>query len=237
MQNKTVLIIDDDVNLCQTIQMLCSTEGATVHFATDGRKGLQKFYEVQPDVVLLDIRMPDVDGWETCHHIRLISEVPVIMLTTLDQDREIVRGFEGGADDYVTKPFSNAVLLARINAQLRRRSQPTPEPEAQPVDGYADEYLQIDLDNHQVTVQGEAVKLTITEFELLTYLVNHPGKLLKYESILGNVWGVSGLRNKDYVHIYLSHLRKKLEADPKNPRYLVTEYGMGVRFMPQNVVV
>lgn len=237
MLNKKILIIDDDVNLCQSVQMLCSMEGADVEFATDGRKGLQRFYDSRPDLVLLDIRMPDVDGWETCRHVRMISDVPIIMLTTLDQDRQIVRGFDDGADDYVTKPFSNEVLKARINAQLRRKAQAVqhaPEPAA--IDGlYEDGYLTINLNNHQVLLKGEPIRITATEFELLTYFVKCKGKLLKYETILSHVWGVGDIRNKDYVHIYLNHLRKKIEVNPKHPKYLVTEYGVGVRFIPHEM--
>ncbi len=230
MQGKKILVIDDDVSLCQTIKFTFTRVGAEVVTATDGREGLQQFYRHRPDVVLLDVRMPDVDGWETCRQIRMLSNVPIIMLTTLHRDEEIVRGLDLGADDFVSKPFSREVLLARARAVLRRVDQPVAD---ENVTGYNDEYLTVNLERRKVSVGGKTVQLTATEFRLLSFLLQNAGQVLSYQTILDKVWGGEYRDNVDYVHVYLSHLRRKLEADPRNPRYLVNERGIGYRFETQ----
>ena len=177
--------------------------------------------------MILDVRMPDINGWETCRQIRLLSNVPIIMLTTLDNDEDVIRGLDYGADDFVTKPFSREVLLARARAVLRRSEQ-LAEPEDQ--QSYNDSYLLIDLRKHRVQVDGQAVQLSSTEFRLLAYLLQNAGQVLTYQNILDKVWGWEYQDSIDYVHVYVSHLRRKLEADPRNPRYLLTERGIGYRF-------
>lgn len=227
MNDKKILIIDDDVNLGQTIKLTFARTGAEVFTAVDGRDGLRQFYEYRPDLVILDVRMPDINGWETCRQIRLLSNVPIIMLTTLDNDEDVIRGLDYGADDFVTKPFSRDVLLARARAVLRRSEQ-LAEPEDQ--QSYNDSYLLIDLRKHRVQVDGQAVQLSSTEFRLLAYLLQNAGQVLTYQNILDKVWGWEYQDSIDYVHVYVSHLRRKLEADPRNPRYLLTERGIGYRF-------
>ena len=227
MENKTVLIIDDDVNLCQIVKFAFTRAGAQVYTALNGREGLREFYEHRPDLVLLDIRMPDMDGWETCRQIRLLSNIPIIMLTTMNQDGEIVQGLNHGADDFVTKPFSHEVLMARARAVLRRADAPTFGEQST---DYHDSYLAVDLKTRRVFVRGEPVKLTATEFRLLSYLLDNADRILTYEIILNNVWGEEYQQSIDYVHVYLSHLRRKLEEDPRRPRYLMTEHGVGYRF-------
>jgi len=227
MHGKKILIIDDDVNLGQTIKLTFARVGAEVFTAVDGRDGLRQFYENRPDLVILDVRMPDINGWETCRQIRLLSNVPIIMLTTLDNDEDIIRGLDYGADDFVTKPFSRDVLLARARAVLRRTELST-EPEDQLL--YNDSYLLIDLRKHRIEVNGQVVQLSSTEFRLLAYLLQNAGQLLSYQNILDKVWGWEYQNSSDYVHVYVSHLRRKLEADPRNPKYLLTERGIGYRF-------
>jgi len=227
MNGKKILIIDDDVNLGQTIKLTFARVGAEVFTAVDGRDGLRQFYENRPDLVILDVRMPDINGWETCRQIRLLSNVPIIMLTTLDNDEDVIRGLDHGADDFVTKPFSRDVLLARARAVLRRTELST-EPEDQLL--YNDSYLLIDLRKHRIEVDGQVVQLSSTEFRLLAYLLQNAGQLLSYENILDKVWGWEYQNSIDYVHVYVSHLRRKLEADPRNPKYLLTERGIGYRF-------
>lgn len=227
MNGKKILIIDDDVNLGQTIKLTFARVGAEVFTAVDGRDGLRQFYEYRPDLVILDVRMPDINGWETCRQIRLLSNVPIIMLTTLDNDEDVIRGLDYGADDFVTKPFSRDVLLARARAVLRR-SELLAEPEDQQV--YNDSYLLIDLRKHRVQVDGQAVQLSSTEFRLLAYLLQNAGQVLTYQNILDKVWGWEYQDSIDYVHVYVSHLRRKIEADPRNPKYLLTERGIGYRF-------
>lgn len=227
MNDKKILIIDDDVNLGQTIKLTFARTGAEVFTAVDGRDGLRQFYEYRPDLVILDVRMPDINGWETCRQIRLLSNVPIIMLTTLDNDEDVIRGLDYGADDFVTKPFSRDVLLARARAVLRRSEQ-LADPEDQ--QSYNDSYLLIDVRKHRVQVDGQAVQLSSTEFRLLAYLLQNAGQVLTYQNILDKVWGWEYQDSIDYVHVYISHLRRKIEADPRNPRYLLTERGIGYRF-------
>lgn len=227
MHKKKILIIDDDVNLCQIVKFAFAREGAEVCTALDGQQGLKTFYEYRPDLVILDIRMPDIDGWETCRQIRLLSEVPIIMLTTVNREEEIAKGLDYGADDFVTKPFSHTVLLARARAVLRRS-----EPNSEPIKTthYSDGYLTIDLEKRRVYIRSEPVQLTATEYGILAYLFQNAGRVLTYESILDEVWGEECRESVDYVHVYLSHLRKKLEENPRRPRYLVNERSIGYRF-------
>ncbi|MCP5094345.1 MAG: response regulator transcription factor [Chloroflexi bacterium] len=227
MEGKKILIIDDDINLSHILHHTFKREGATVYTAADGREGLHLFFSHRPDLVLLDIRMPDIDGWETCRQIRLLSNTPIIMLTTLNRNEEVVRGLDLGADDFVTKPFSRDVLLARARATLRRNEELTTE---QPKAIYRDDYLVVDLQERCVLVKGEQIKLSAREFDLLSYLVENAGRILTHQQILDRIWGWEYRNNPDYLHVYFSHLRRKLEKDPKNPEYLRTEHGVGYRF-------
>lgn len=227
MQGKKILVVDDDVNLSQMIKFTFTKVGAEVYTASGGHEGLHLFYEQRPDLVILDVRMPDLDGWETCRQIRLFSHVPVIMLTSLNKDEEIIRGLDYGADDFVSKPFSREVLMARARALLRRADGP-PETGSQAT--YIDKHLIINLENHRVLAGGQPVQLTATEFRLLSYLLQNAGQVLTYQMILDKVWGWEYNGSIDYVHVYLSHLRRKLEEDPRNPKYFLTERGIGYRF-------
>ncbi len=227
MKGKKILVIDDDTAMCQMLEILFTMEGAFVLTANDGREGLHKFFEERPHLVMLDIHMPHMNGWETCRQIRLLSDVPIIMLTRLNSDAEIIRGLGAGADDFISKPFNTSVLLARTRAVLRRVTKtavPTPPTR------YADGYLTIDLERREVFVQSEPVKLTATEFQLLTFLLKNAGRTLSYEQILENVWGWEYRESIDYVHVYISHLRRKLEKDARKPLYLVTVHSIGYRF-------
>ena len=230
MRGKKILVIDDDINLGQAIKLTFARAGAEVLTAVDGRDGLRQFYEHRPDLVILDVRMPDIDGWETCRQIRLLSNVPIIMLTTMNRDEDILQGFDYGADDFVTKPFSREVLLARARAVMRRTELLN---EAEDHSIYHDQYLNIDLRKRRIIVNGGQVQLTATEFRLLAYLLQNADQILTYQNILDKVWGWEYQNNIDYVHVYISHLRKKLEADPRNPQYVRTERGVGYRFQRQ----
>lgn len=227
IQNKKILIIDDDKALTQSLEIGLSRQGAQIITAGNGQTGLQKFYANQPDLVILDLRMPEMDGWEACRLIRLVSNVPIIMLTSANQDHEVVRGLRKGADDYVTKPFSPDVLTARIESLLRRADVQTVQQTEQV---YDDGYLFIDLEQHIVKKAGERVKLSTTEFRLLGYLLEHIGRPLANDAILTHVWGWESQQSVEYVHVYVSRLRIKLEKDPREPRYLITEYGFGYGF-------
>jgi two-component system KDP operon response regulator KdpE len=230
MRDKTILVIDDDLNICKMTEHIFVKEGARVFTASSGLDGMRKFYKHRPDLIILDIMMPEEDGWETCRNIRKFSDVPIIMLTALKTDEDITRGLNNGADDFVTKPFSPGVLLARARAVLRRTEAPTTV--GKPFI-YSDGYLTIDLDARRVIINGQLVKMTPTEFQLLAYLAKNPGRVLTLQQILENVWGWEYQDSLEYVHVYMSHLRKKIEEDPKQPRYIMTEYGIGYRFEKQ----
>jgi len=227
MQGKRILVIDGDPSLRRLLEYSFSQAGGQVYTAADGQEGLRQLYAHRPDLVILDIVMPNMDGWETCHHIRQLSEVPIIILSGLRQEDDVIRGLDCGADDYVTKPFSVKVLLARARAVLRRAALPpvTEEPVI-----YNDDYLTVDRGRRQVLVRGEPVKLTPTEYGLLAYLVQNAGRVVTCRQILEKIWGWEYQDDVDYVRVYIWHLRQKLEEDPRNPQYVLTEYGVGYRF-------
>lgn len=227
MQGKKVLIVDDDIMLCRSLTLAFKKAGAQTFVAHDGREGLQSFFENRPDLVILDIMMPDMDGWETCRQIRVLSNTPIIMLTTLQNEKTIIRALDYGADDFISKPFSVGVLQARARAVLRR-AEASVDPDETVI--YRDDYLEIDVASRKVLVRGEPVKLTSTEFRLLSYLVQNAGRVNTYAQILQNVWGWEYRDSTDYVHVYLSHLRRKLEEDPRQPQYLLNEHGVGYYF-------
>ena len=227
MQEKTVLVIDDDPTVLDELRLVFSQEKAQIYTALNGLKGLRQFYACQPDLVILDLMMPKMDGWEVCHQIRQLSNVPIIFLSAFDQTDDIVRGLDSGADDYITKPFKTDILLARARAVLRRRELDSGVEKSAV---YTDNYLTIDLDRHEVLVCGESVKLTAKEYQLLACLVQNIGQVLTYQQLLEKVWGWDYQDSNSYIHVYVSHLRHKIEADPKCPKYLLTEHGLGYRF-------
>jgi DNA-binding response OmpR family regulator len=227
LRGKKILIIDDDLFMLRLVEQTLSLAGGQVYTAANGPEGLSQFYAHQPDLVILDIMMPNVDGFEICRLIRRSSNVPIIMLTALGQEKDIIRGFDSGADDYVTKPCSAKVLLAHVQAVLHRAALPAVVEE--PII-YSDGYLRIDIGQHRVFVRGEPVKLSAKEYQLLVYLFQNAGRVLTISQILENVWGWEYRDNIDYVHVYIHHLRQKLEENPKRPKYLLTEHGVGYRF-------
>lgn len=227
MQGKKVLVIDDDLHINQLVQATFREQGADVVTAVDGPEGLRQFYTHQPDLVIIDLMMPEMDGWETSERILELADVPIIMLTSLHDDEHIIRGLDHGAIDYITKPFSPKVLAARARAALRHAAIPRPIVQY----SFQDERLLVDLDQKRVLVDGEPIKLTKTEFKVFNYLVQNAGRVLTFEQILEHVWGWEYQDSIEYVHVYVSRLRQKLEKDPKDPRYLITEYGIGYRFV------
>lgn len=228
MPGNKVLVIDDDDLLLYLVQQILNHAGEQVLLASSGAEGLRQFLAHEPDLVILDIMMPGLDGWEVCDKIRQISHVPIMMLTALGHESHIVRGLsESGADDYLVKPFSAQVLVARVRALIRRATLPALY--QKPI-VYEDDYLKIDLEEHRVLVQGQPVKLTMTEHRLLAFLIQNANRVLSFEHILRHVWGPEYRDSIDYVHVYISRLRQKLELDPKNPQYFVTQHGIGYRF-------
>lgn len=223
----TVLVIDDDKTLLRLLQEALSKAGYQVILTSNGIDGLQEMYARQPDLVLLDVMMPRMDGWETLSRIRQISRVPVIMLTAKDGEQEKVRGFSLGVDDYVTKPFSFAELVARAGAVLRRAHTSVPAAKNK---RYSSGDLVLDVDAHRVTKGGKLVELTPTEFRLLETLAEHAGRVLTHEQLLEKVWGYDAGEDTGYIKRYIWYLRQKLEDDPTNPQHILTERGFGYSF-------
>jgi two-component system KDP operon response regulator KdpE len=222
----TILLVEDDSTFRYLIAERLRDEGYAVLFAADGVEGLRVFREHQPDLVLLDVLMPRMDGWETCRCLRQFSDVPIIMLSCKTDEAEIVRGLELGADDYVTKPFGTRELLARIQAALRRRACPIVDRALVEID----DRLAVDRDRREVRVDGRAVDLSATEFRLLTCFLDNANRILTHQSLLTQVWGWEYIDQRDYVKIYVHHLRQKIEENPARPRYILTERGLGYRF-------
>jgi two-component system KDP operon response regulator KdpE len=230
LRGKTILIIDDEPELLTLAELSFSRTSARILTASDGDEGLRLFYIHQPDVVILDLMMPNVDGWAVCRSIRQLSDTPIILLTALSADKVVVDGLDCGADEFISKPVSPTVLLARTRAVLRRTDLPPP---AKKPTTYHDGYLTIDLDSRRVLVREKSIKLSPIEYRLFSLLFKNAGRVLSCEQILRNVWGEEYSGNIDYVHVYMRHLRKKLEDDPAQPVYLLTEYGIGYRFEKQ----
>ena len=222
-----VLLIDDDNDLLQLTSHIFRSGGAQVITARDGSEAIGKILTHRPNLIVLDILMPGINGFETCQIIRQITDAPLMMLTALNEDKNIVRALELGADDFLAKPFTTAVLLARVQALLRRSSR---ESERPTFFRYYDGHLKIDGERHQILINDKRVKSGPTEFRLLVYLVRNAGKALTYDQILAGVWGKEYRGNVDIVHVYISNLRSKIEANPKKPRYIRVVHGVGYIF-------
>jgi len=231
MESQTkLLLIEDDANLVEALKLYLQTAGYEVTAAADGREGLQKLFVERPDLILLDIMMPRLDGWEVCSRIREVSSVPIIMLTARGQEAEKVRGLQMGADDYVAKPFSLRELEARI-ASVLRRSRLNASSQEHVL--YADKDLIIDSERWEVSRRGIPVELTATERRLLFLLAENMGRVLPTARILEGVWGQEYVNEVDYVKLYIWRLRQKIELDPAEPTYIRTEHGVGYRFVKQ----
>jgi len=210
------------------IRLNLEHDGFEVFEAASGLKTLDQFRDQLPDLILLDVMMPDIDGFETLRLIREISTVPVIMLTAKGEEEDRVRGLELGADDYITKPFSPRELVSRVRAVLRRTEMPSSlTHEIIEVD----ERLKIDFDRREVWVENQLVKLRPTEYRLLYHLVQNAGWVVPHEQLLAKVWGYEYRDETHYLRLYINYLRKKLELDPSNPEYILTERGVGYRFV------
>jgi two-component system KDP operon response regulator KdpE len=224
---KLILVVDDEARMRRFMHMNLDLEGYRVIEAENGLEALTRVREDLPDLVLLDVMMPEMDGFETLRLIRETSSVPVIMLTVKSEEEDRVRGLELGADDYVTKPFSPRELASRIKAVLRRAEMPTP---AGPAVINIDDRLQIDFNRRQVIVDGKEIKLRPTEYRLLYHLVNNAGWTLPHETLLAKVWGHEYRDETHYLRLYITYLRQKIEEDPAHPQYILTERGLGYRF-------
>lgn len=218
-----VLVIDDEAAIQRFLKTALDTMEFSVHQATDGHTGLAAAVAVRPDVILLDLGLPDLDGVEVIQRIREWSQVPIIVVSVREREDDKVKALDAGADDYLTKPFGVGELLARIKVALRRSMQEAPEPV------YRIEELEVDLPHRRVIVRGGEVQLTPTEYELLRMLVVHAGKVLTHSQILKRIWGVGYVEQPHVLRVNISNLRRKIEVDPSRPRYILTEPGVGYR--------
>jgi two-component system KDP operon response regulator KdpE len=225
---KKLLIIDDDRALLRALELYLDKHGYRVATAHEGSLGLRTLYECHPDLVVLDVMMPGMDGWEILKRIRELTALPVIMLTARDAEQERIKGLKMGADDYVAKPFSMRELEARIEAVLRRWR--TSEDNEKGDLLFADDHLVIDMERAEVRCAGKLIDLTPTEQKLLFLLVQNPGRLLTFDQILTHVWGFEYTQEKGYVRLYVWRLRQKIEPNPESPTYIQTEHGLGYRF-------
>jgi two-component system KDP operon response regulator KdpE len=223
-----ILVVDDEPRMIKFIRLNLEHDGFDVVEAADGLAALRQVRDSLPDLVLLDVTMPELDGFETLRLLREISAVPVIMLTARGEEDDRVRGLELGADDYVTKPFSPRELVSRVKAVLRR-TETTPPAEKSTL--VVDDRLSINFDRREVLVNGELVKLRPTEFRLLYHLVNNAGWVVPHDQLLAKVWGYEYREETHYLRLYINYLRQKLEEDPANPKYILTERGVGYRFV------
>lgn len=227
MDNPSVLVVDDEKPLLDFVRRNLEIRGFKVFTSSNGLEALSIFNSSNFDLVILDVMMPRMDGIETTRRIRQSSMVPIIILSALDEEGDKIRAFNMGADDYLTKPFGVGELLARVNAVLRR-SKWTEPPTKQGKLTHGD--ITADLERHEITVGENLIKLTPTEFNLLVYLMEHAGNVLPHRAILQNVWGPEYGEETEYLRVYMGHLRQKIEEDPSQPKYLLTERGIGYRF-------
>ena len=225
-----VLVIEDDPGIIEVVSLCFQLRwsGTTVVSASTGNQGLELVESESPDVVILDIGLPDVDGYQILKEIRRFSDVPVLMLTVRSEDTDVARGLELGADDYITKPFSHIELIARVQAVLRRaQGLPVTDEERPFITGK----LSVDFNRNEVMLNGNLIKLTSTERKLLYHLIRNEGRILSHESLLTKVWGDSYVDARDLLRVHIQHLRQKLEDNIESPNIIVTEHGIGYKFI------
>lgn len=226
-RDMTVLIVDDEPRIRDFVCMNLELERYRVIEACNGIEALEQLRANLPDLVVMDVMMPEMDGFETLRHMREVSNVPVIMLTVRQNDHDKIHGLDLGADDYIAKPFNPRELLSRIRALLRRSFMDAP---ARKTEIVVDPDLKIDFSRHEVIVRGEKVVLRPTEYRLLYHLVSNAGRLLTHETLLSKVWGREYRDEAHYLRLYITYLRQKIESDPAHPKYILTERGLGYRF-------
>ncbi len=228
-RNRLILIVDDEARMRKFVHMNLQVEGFRVIEASNGKEALEKIRTELPDLVVMDVAMPVMDGFEALEHLREFSNVPVILLTVKDEEVDRIHGLDLGADDYVTKPFSPRELASRIRAVLRRVEQSRSVTEATLVK--VDDYLQIDFPHRDVLVNGQRIKLRPTEYRLLYHLVQNAGWILTHDQLLSLVWGPEYSGEGHLLRLYVNYLRKKIEPDLEHPRYILTERGVGYSFV------
>lgn len=225
---QVILIVDDEARMRRFIRMNMELEGYHIFEAENGIEALDQIRQHNPDLAIMDVMMPEMDGFETLKLLREISTVPVILLTVRSDEEDISRGLDLGADDYITKPFSPRVLTSRVAAVLRRANWPAAPPRTVLK---IDDRLSVDFNRHQVIVEGERTDLRPTEYRLLYHLIQNAGWVVPHETLLAKVWGYEYRDETHYLRLYINYLRQKIEQDPANPQYILTERGVGYRFV------
>ena len=226
---RNILVVDDETQITRVLRTTLSGHSYFVRTAGDGDEALEIMREWTPDLVITDLSMPNMGGLELCRRIRAKSQVPVIVLSVRGEEKMKVEALDAGADDYVTKPFNMNELLARVRAGLRRAAMPVPEPEQAQL--RVGDFL-IDFSTRVVLVGEREVRLTPKEFDLLTYMAQHPNKVLTHRALLAAVWGGNSTEQPEYLRVFMNHLRKKLEPEAATPKYILTEPWIGYRFEP-----
>ncbi len=226
IDQRTILVVDDDNGLRELIRINLEHEGYAVIQAANGVQCVNAVREQRPDMVIMDVMMPEMDGLEACLKVREFSTTPILMLTAKVQSEDVVTGLDRGADDYLLKPFQMEELSARIRALLRRVP-----PAYRPLSAAGDQ-IRIDQQKREVRIRENQVDLTPTEYHLLLILTENAGKVVTHEQLLRAVWGQEYTKDNDYLKVYIWHLRRKIELDPRNPQYLLTEWGVGYRLLP-----
>ena len=222
-----ILVVDDEPQILRALRTILSANRYRVITASRGEEGLALVATQDPDIVILDLGLPDMNGLQVCSQLREWSQVPIIVLSVRENEKDKVAALDHGADDYLTKPFGIEELLARIRVALRHAEQKGKETQSIITTGS----LSIDLTRRLVTKNGEVIRLTVTEYKLLAYLAAHADRVLTHTSILNNVWGSTDIERVEYLRVYISQLRRKIEDNPDDPDYLVTESGVGYRFL------
>jgi two-component system KDP operon response regulator KdpE len=225
-----ILIVDDEPQITRVLRRSLTTHGYDVRVASDGLAALQTFGDWPPDLVVTDLSMPHTDGLQLCRNLRAISQLPIIVLSVRGEERTKVQALDAGADDYVTKPFGMDELLARIRAALRRARTEKPLDGVAPILEVGD--FRLDLENRSVALKGTEVHLTPKEYDLMVYLISHPGKVLTHRTLLTAIWGGESVEQTEYLRVFIGQLRKKIEPETATPRYILTEPWIGYRFDP-----
>lgn len=227
-ERANILLVDDETQITRVLRTTLSAAGYDTRVANDGEMALEIMKDWQPHLIVTDLAMPHLDGVGLCRRVRAFSSVPIIVLSVRDQERQKIEALDAGADDYMTKPFSSNELLARIRAHLRR----TPKAESSDIAVLEQGDFRIDFGSRTVSVKNVELKLTPKEFDLLTYLAQHPRRVVPHRTLLAAVWGDVFTEQPEYLRVFMGQLRKKIEPDPANPRYLLTERWVGYRFEP-----
>jgi len=229
IKGSRILVIDDDPDIAKIITIALQPQGYVVYHACDGREGLKTAYESHPALVILDVTMPGLDGWDVCTRLRELSDVPILMLTARTAQADMLRGFDLGADDYMKKPFSKAELEARIRSLLRRQRYHSRSSE---ISHYTDKVLKIDLETQTVDLEGKTLNLSITEYNLLACLVRNMGMIVTHRQLMREVWGCEDGNTSPTLTLYIHNLRKKLKNSRLSHEYLHTQWGRGYCFVP-----